>query len=172
LLPGRGQAILLVFLYLVLGAARQTQSSRLSFFLRLSKCAPADRSRPYFPFEVQFEEPMLRSFGLSLAILVSLASAALATPTIVIGNYPLPSGSNNNVIQIFVTGGDQVQGLNFIMDINNDLPGGPTIMAVDILTGTIFAGNNTGQGGGPAPLARRSKPQPRPPLAPSRPTAC
>ena len=99
---------------------------------------------------------MLRSFGLSLAILVCLASAAQATPTIVVGNYNTDFGANN-VIQIFVTGGDPVQGLNFIMDINDNQPGGGVITAVDLLTGTIFAANNTGQGGSPHPPATKIK---------------
>ena len=101
---------------------------------------------------------MLRSFGLSLAILVWLASVAQATPTIVLGNYNMPANTTGNVIDVFVTGGDAVQGLNFIMDVNNNQPGGPVITSVDLVgSGTIFSGNNTGQGGSPAPPGTKVK---------------
>ncbi len=89
---------------------------------------------------------MLRSFGLSFAILVCSTPAALATPAIVLGNYVMPTNTTGNVIDVFVTGGDVVQGLNFVMDVNNNQPGGPVITAIDIVgPGTIFGPNNTGQ---------------------------
>ena len=99
---------------------------------------------------------MLRKAGLSLAILVCLIATAKATPTIVLGNYVMPVQAGN-VIQVFVSGGDAVQGVNFIMDINNNTAGGGIITGMDILTGTIFAGNNVGQFGVPLPPATKVK---------------
>ncbi len=101
---------------------------------------------------------MLRTLTLSFAILVCLASAALATPNIVLTNYIMPAGTTGNAIDVFVTGGDAVQGLGFIIDSNDNQPGGPIITAVDIVgPDTIFFGNNTGQGGSPPPPATKVK---------------
>ncbi len=101
---------------------------------------------------------MLRRVGLSLAILVCLASSAFALPVIVLGNYNMPAGTTGNVIDVFVTSDVTVQGLNFIMDSNSNAAGGPLITAVDIVgAGTVFFGNNTGQGGTPAPPALKIK---------------
>ena len=101
---------------------------------------------------------MFRKVGLSLAILVCLASSAYALPVIVLGNYNMPAGTTGNVINVFVTSDVTVQGLNFIMDSNLAAAGGPLITAVDIVgAGTVFGANNTGQGGSPAPPALKIK---------------
>lgn len=67
-----------------------------------------------------------------------------------LGNYNLLPNQPNQTITIFVKGGQLVQGLNFNIQIADGGPVaagsiiGPGISGVDILTGTIFAGNNTG----------------------------
>lgn len=94
---------------------------------------------------------------LSATLLLLLAATAQATPTIVVGNHAYIPGAAGQTLQIFVTGGDAVQGLNFIMDFNNNTAGGPIITGIDILTSTIFAGNNTGQGSGFPPPATKVK---------------
>ncbi len=101
---------------------------------------------------------MLRSISLSLAILVCQPSSAMALTAITVGDYFMPAGTAGNQISVFVTGGDAVPELNFIMDSNNNVAGGPIITAVDIVgPGTIFFGNNTGQLGVPAPPATKIK---------------
>ncbi|NJL30124.1 MAG: hypothetical protein HC898_00015 [Phycisphaerales bacterium] len=73
-----------------------------------------------------------------------------------LGNYNLLPDKPGQTISILVKGGQAVQGLNFNIQIADGGPAaggsilGPSITAVDILTGTIFAANNTGnpQGNG------------------------
>jgi hypothetical protein len=67
-------------------------------------------------------------------------------PQVAVGEHRLLPGQANQAIPIYVTGGIPVQGINFnvqIQDATGTLAG-PTIQDLDILTGTIFAGNNTG----------------------------
>ena len=100
----------------------------------------------------------LRQLLLSVAIILSAAGMTFAKPAIAVGNHDLLPNTPGQMIQIFVSdlgplpnNGQGLQGENFIMDINHDTPGGGIITAVDLLTGTIFDGNNTGQRGVPAP---------------------
>ena len=80
---------------------------------------------------------------------VALAGPAMATPTITVGENVLRPDMAHQPLYINVTGGDLVQGLNFVAQIGDG--SGPRIESVDILTGTLFASNNTGQRT-PAPL--------------------
>jgi hypothetical protein len=83
--------------------------------------------------------------ALSLGI-VGFSHAAM----IVVGDHPLLPNKANQTIQISVTEGDAVQGLNLYLQIadGGTLAGGsvngPTITSVDILSNTIFSDNNTG----------------------------
>ena len=81
-------------------------------------------------------------------------TTVLKLPVVKAGNYNLLPNKANQKIQIFVSGGEAVQGMNFEVQIADGGPQaggtrlGPKITHVDILTGTIFAKNNTGQYGG------------------------
>lgn len=83
------------------------------------------------------------------SMLLSYVSASAAV--INVGSHLLiPDSAVDQTIQIFVTGGDLVQGLNFYAQIADGGPGAggsvsaPVITAADIITGTIFGPNNTG----------------------------
>lgn len=107
---------------------------------------------------------VITATGLVVAILATLfgpIGAAGAVPTIVVGSHDLLANQPDQVIQIFVTGGDLVAGVNFYLQVANGGPeaeaegwipagtaiDGPTIADVDLLTDTIFAENNLGQVG-------------------------
>ncbi len=90
---------------------------------------------------------------LAYAALIGMAKMAAATPIIVVGEHELLPNTPNQPIEIMVSGGDEVQGLNFRIQVADggthpDAGGsldGPTISNVDLLSGTIFGSNNTGQ---------------------------
>ena len=93
-----------------------------------------------------------------LVLLVSLCGVATAsaTPIIVIGPggtsnpYNLLENTAGQWIDIYVSGGDDVGGCNFFVQIGDGGPGGgggaagPTITDVDLESG-IFSGNHSGQ---------------------------
>ena len=108
----------------------------------------------------------MRSVCLIGMVILLAAAVAPAAPIIHgansldgLGNYHLLPDTPDQQIQIFVRGGDPVQGVAFniaIADGGPDAGGsvvGPMITAVDILTGTIFDGNNTGLGSAAGVLA-------------------
>jgi hypothetical protein len=80
-----------------------------------------------------------------------LTSPARAALSINVGTHTLLPNTPNQTIQLSVTGGDAVQALNFnaqVADGGPELGGvvnGPDITAANIVTGTIFSGNNSGQ---------------------------
>lgn len=74
--------------------------------------------------------------------LVSLASAN-GTPLIDVGVHSLLPDQAGQTVEIFVTGGVLVQGLEFNVQIG-DATSGPVFEGVDILTGTIFGPSNDG----------------------------
>jgi len=80
-------------------------------------------------------------------VLLGLTAIAEAVPVIDVGIHRLRADLPEQVIEIFVTGGDQVQGLEFNAQIE-DTTFGPTFEDADVLTGTIFADNNLGLFGG------------------------
>ncbi len=72
-------------------------------------------------------------------------------PVVLVGDHQLVADTPGQTIQLFVSGGDAVQGMNLYVQIADggpEAPGGsidgPEITAVDTITGTIFDGNNTG----------------------------
>lgn len=95
---------------------------------------------------------MIRKVASCLAILLCVASVSNAATSIIVGNHVLLPNTSGQVIQIFVSGGDQIQGMNFRAQIGADPenavtpvfqfggPGPSTIVG----PGTIFAPNNVG----------------------------
>ena len=63
---------------------------------------------------------MLRKVSLGFAIVLCLASVSQAATSIVVGNHILQPNMPNQLIQIFVTGGDQIQGVNLNAQIGPD----------------------------------------------------
>src|SRR4051812_41710888 len=86
-----------------------------------------------------------------VALSVHWHSIATATPVIIVGNHHLAANTPGQEITILVTGGDAVEGLNLNVQVGDGGPplGGstvaPFITNLDILSGTIFSTNNTGQ---------------------------
>lgn len=92
----------------------------------------------------------------AIAVVASIlfcGNVATATSTIVVGDHDLLPNAPDQIINILVAGDDMVQGLNFNIQVADGgthakVGGsieGPHIQSVDLLTGTIFDGNNTGQ---------------------------
>jgi len=90
--------------------------------------------------------------AVSPAVMLWLASPLLAQPVVELETYFLQPDTAGQTITLHVTGDTAVQGLNFnatIADGGLEFPGGsidgPTFQSVDLIAGTIFAGNNAGQ---------------------------
>ena len=88
--------------------------------------------------------------ALLAAALFTVASAS-GQGVINVGNYFLLPDTSGQLIELFVSGDQAVQGLNFNAQIGDGGPAaggtnsGPSISAVFLLEDTIFAGNNNGQ---------------------------
>lgn len=89
---------------------------------------------------------------LLIAILVTasvplITVAASTGAVITIGSTPLLPNSPGQSVQIFVSGGNLVEGVNLNVQLADGGPGvggleeAPRITSVDLLSGTIFAGN-------------------------------
>jgi hypothetical protein len=80
-----------------------------------------------------------------------LASRGLgANPSIVVGNNVLIPNTPSQTVQLMVTGGNSVAGLNLNIEVANGGTAnggvnGPKITAINMVTGTIFGSNNSGQ---------------------------
>jgi hypothetical protein len=104
----------------------------------------------------QSTSEIMNSFRQTVVILASLgllAVSALSTQAQIInvGNIELLPNTPNQLVTINVSGGVQVEALDFWVQIADGLNlSGPQITSVDIVTGTIFAGNNGGQYGSSA----------------------
>lgn len=84
------------------------------------------------------------------AVAFFAANASAVNPTITVGNSVLLPNRANQNITINVSGGVAVSGLDFNVEIAaggtvNGGTAGPAITAVNLVTGTIFGGNNSGQ---------------------------
>src|SRR5262249_17756432 len=77
-----------------------------------------------------------------------LSGVTHATPMVIVGTHLLLPNERGQTIQLFVSGGDPVAGLNgkFMTGDGGTAAGGtrsaPAITSVDVVTGTIFAGNS------------------------------
>ena len=80
---------------------------------------------------------------------LAVAGTTSATPTVNVGNHGLLPNQAGQTIQIFVSGGDLVPGVDFTLQVADTGPAseggfgtidGPNITGIDLLTGTIFAG--------------------------------
>ena len=89
------------------------------------------------------------------SVMVGLVLSCMATTrgaiTIEVGDHELQPNMSSQTIQIPVTGSDSVQGLNLLVQLGDGgaALGGvdgsaPAITEVETTSGTIFAGNNTG----------------------------
>lgn len=100
---------------------------------------------------------MLRKTTVSLiaitALCALLAQTASATPVLSFGATDLLPDTPNQMVQVFVSGGDAVTGVNFNFQVNDggvDVGGSDPIIpivSVDLVTGTIFASNHIAQYG-------------------------
>src|SRR5262245_47437704 len=91
-------------------------------------------------------------------VLVAAAALLLGRPHLVSAQIAVQVGDHNllpnlpgQTIQIFVTGGGAIAGVSLNVQVADgypDVPGsatdGPDITGIDLVTGTIFAANNTG----------------------------
>jgi hypothetical protein len=96
-----------------------------------------------------FMRKLALAAGAAAAVLLS-SGALAANPSIVVGNDILIPSTPNQTIQLMVTGGTQVAGLDLNVEIAsggtvNGGTNGPKITGVNLTSGTIFAGNNAGQ---------------------------
>lgn len=88
-------------------------------------------------------------------LLVLLVSPMARGATVTVGDHVLFANAPNQVITIPIVGVEQVAGEDFFAQIgdggakNNGVNTKPVFMNVDIVTSTIFAGNNVGAGGDP-----------------------
>jgi hypothetical protein len=97
-------------------------------------------------------EDMLRH-AFALAVVSILAGSALAQPVINVGTHELEANTPDQLIRIYVSGGDAVEALNFSAQIadggsaGGGTDDGPTFTGLDLLGGSIFSPNNMGQFG-------------------------
>ncbi len=87
----------------------------------------------------------------SFSCLIALSGSLQAALSINVGNTNLLPNTPGQAVELFVTGGDLVQGMNLytlITDGFSVIPGstmdGPNITGINLTSGTIFSGNNTG----------------------------
>jgi len=86
-------------------------------------------------------------YSIPITVLVTLAGSSIcpASPVIAVGDHTLNPNQAHQPIDIFVSGGDAVQGINlFAQTEQNGILGGPVLEQIDLLSGTIFSPNNTG----------------------------
>jgi hypothetical protein len=81
--------------------------------------------------------------ALALIFILSSQALAISSADVTLGNYVLQPNMPNQTIPIYVTGGAQVSGLNFNLQIGDGGPAlggtpGPVFTHVDLVNGTIF----------------------------------
>lgn len=93
------------------------------------------------------------------ALIMGVASPVNAQLSIEVGTIYLQPNTPNQVVELYVTGGTEVAGVNLVLLVANGGPEfeelllldpgegilGPAMTSIDILTDTIFADNNIGQ---------------------------
>ncbi|HEX8520996.1 MAG TPA: hypothetical protein VF669_01985 [Tepidisphaeraceae bacterium] len=93
---------------------------------------------------------MFRTPFACLVSCITVPTVASAALNIDVGTHALAPNLPGQLVQIFVTGNDPVEALNFnaqVADGGPELMGvinGPDITGCDIITGTIFSTKNTG----------------------------
>lgn len=86
----------------------------------------------------------------SLLLTLLVGRPAPAAPMINVGTHELFADTPGQTLEIYVSGGDAVSGVNFNIQVADGGPetggsiDGPVITGLDILTGTIFAASNSG----------------------------
>jgi hypothetical protein len=91
---------------------------------------------------------MHRKVFLALGMVLCLGALAQGAITVSTGGpYVFAAGTTGNIVLItgVASAGEMVGGMNFVVGTGNQGAGQPIISSVDILTGTVFAANNTGQ---------------------------
>ena len=86
---------------------------------------------------------MSKAWICAMMLLSGVAIAGGAPPAIEAGTHWLIPDQPGQEIEVYVTGGDAVQGLEFCVRIGGGTAG-PLIENIDILNGTVFADNNQG----------------------------
>jgi hypothetical protein len=84
---------------------------------------------------------------IGLGALALAAQVAWATPVINVDQNTLQPNQQHQTVDIYVSGGDAVAGLNLYVQLGNgtDSLAAPTIETIDITSaGLVFSGNNTG----------------------------
>ncbi len=87
----------------------------------------------------------------NILLLALLCVEPAAAATINVGTHELLPNTPFQAIEIYTSGGDEVQGVNFNIQVADGgleaggLIDGPAITDVDLITGTIFADNHTVQ---------------------------
>lgn len=80
-------------------------------------------------------------------LLVAVCAVQTAGQSIVVGDFDLNPNQAGQTVQVFVSGGELIEGANLNVQIGDGVSNvGPTIESVDLVTNTIFADpNNEGQ---------------------------
>jgi hypothetical protein len=100
----------------------------------------------------------LRDVLVSVCLLADFAAAGARAAAVNAGTHVLAPNTPGQQVPILVSGGDAVSGIDFFVQVGDGgatVGGddtGPTITHVDLVNGTIFAGNHTGGFLDPAPL--------------------
>lgn len=90
---------------------------------------------------------------------LACGSRAGAVPVLTAGDHVLAPNTPNQEVQVRISGGDQIEGINFYLQVGDGgrvfdeagelaLDGsdtGPVITRLNLTDGTIFTGNNNGQ---------------------------
>jgi hypothetical protein len=102
--------------------------------------------------------PSLQQVRTIACVFASLASTIAQAANINAGMHTLLPNTPGQQVQVFATGSEAVSGIDFFVQIGDGgttVGGddtGPTITNLDLVTGTIFASNNSGAFTDPAPL--------------------
>jgi hypothetical protein len=100
----------------------------------------------------------LQRFCPLACVFALIAPATAQAANITAGMHTLLPDMPGQQVQIFTTGGEAVSGIDFFVQIGDGgtivggVDTGPTITDLDLVTGTIFAANNSGVFTDPAPL--------------------
>jgi hypothetical protein len=91
---------------------------------------------------VVMRHPFVTAVAATLAAL-GISTVSRADATITASTHTLAANSDSQIVTLNISGSDPVAGEDLRIQINDGTTG-PTITAVDVLTGTIMAGGSTG----------------------------